>query len=89
MNTIYDHADDDPDNAGEELQMTQLGYEDPVVAAWRERVAFKMGGGIVGKGAKGAVTPGKEKGEGRAGDRGGGQEGLGISKRTRLAVGGR
>ena len=26
------------------LQMTQLGYEDPNVQAWRERVVKKMGG---------------------------------------------
>ena len=35
---------DDPNQIGNQdyLQMTQLGYEDPDVAAWRERVARKL-----------------------------------------------
>ena len=39
--------EEDPDRVEEPLQMTQLGYEDPNVAARRERVAVKMGGGKV------------------------------------------
>ena len=30
---------------GPEMQMTQLGYEDPDVQAWRARIVKKMGGG--------------------------------------------
>ena len=30
---------------GPEVQLTQLGYEDPHVKAWRDRVVRKMGGG--------------------------------------------
>lgn len=77
---------DDPDREEPPLQLTQLGYEDPDVAAWRERVAVKMAGGKV----KGGTTPGKGKGAGAgvgAGAVGGG--GLGIAKRTRLASGAR
>lgn len=76
---------DDPDRVDEQqLQMTQLGYEDPDVAAWRERVAVKMGGGKV----KG-TTPGR-KGANAATTVAGREEasrGLGIAKRTRLATG--
>ena len=75
-----DHQDD-PDREEPPLQMTQLGYEDPDVAAWRERVAIKMDGGKV----KGA-TPGK-KGGGVKDEISG--KSLGIAKRTRLASGGR
>ena len=83
LKAIYDTNHDDPDRPQEDhLQMTQLGYEDPDVAAWRERVAFKMGGGKV----KAGTTPGK-KAEGAKAK--GNAEGLGISKRTRLATGGR
>lgn len=71
---------DDPDRAEPMLQMTQLGYEDPDVAAWRERVAVKMAGGKVKD--KTGTTPGKSKGIAGAGS-------LGIAKRTRLATGGR
>lgn len=40
--------DHDPDRPSQEhLQMTQLGYADPNVTAWRERVALKMAGGTV------------------------------------------
>ena len=40
-----DDDDDDPDKPNlDHLQMTQLGYEDPDVAAWRERVAMKLSG---------------------------------------------
>lgn len=76
--------------------MTQLGYEDPDVAAWRERVAVKMGGGgMVGEGkGKGGViegkggTPGRKGGGGGRGAAGGKEGGsLGIAKRTRLASG--
>ena len=85
--TASAHHDDDPDRIEEPLQMTQLGYEDPDVAAWRERVAFKMGGGKVKEGS----TPGRSKGAGAAGSSkdAGKQSNLGIAKRTRLASGGR
>jgi len=72
------NINDDPDRVDEAPPMTQLGYEDPNVAAWRERVAVKMGGGKVKGG-----TPGR-KGVGKAN-----AEGLGIAKRTRLAASGR
>lgn len=48
--TNYDHLlqiYDSDDEARREINkppMTQLGYEDPEVAAWRERVVMKMGG---------------------------------------------
>lgn len=60
--------------------MTQLGYEDPDVAAWRERVSAKMAGEKPkGKG----LTPGR-----RSGGKGDVEVGgLGIAKRTRGAVG--
>ena len=70
---------EDPDREEPPLQMTQLGYEDETVKAWRERVDVKMGVGY-GKG-NGRGTPGKGKGRDVA------AEGLGISKRTRLASG--
>lgn len=74
---------DDPDREEPPLQMTQLGYEDPDVAAWRERVAIKMSGGRVKE--KGATpVKGANAGKGKA------ESGtLGIAKRTRLASGGR
>ncbi|CAL8574144.1 protein kinase activating protein dpb11 [Xanthoria parietina] len=43
----------------EQLQMTQLGYEDPDALAWRATVARKLGGGGDG--------PGEGEGEGDAG----------------------
>ncbi|KAL6721712.1 DNA helicase [Lecanora helva] len=84
--------DDDPDriDSQQHLQMTQLGYEDEDVAAWRERVAIKMSGGTVKEGKGGGLasggTPGKKTGgagDGVKGDAGGS---LGIAKRTRLAT---
>lgn len=75
--------EEDPDRVEEPLQMTQLGYEDPNVAAWRERVAVKMSGGKVKEG-KTTTTPGR-KGGGAKEESGKGS--LGISKRTRLASG--
>ena len=74
------HYDDDPDrleSQNQHLQMTQLGYEDPDVAAWRERVAIKMSGGKVKPG-----TPARKSAAGGAGK----GESLGIAKRTRLAT---
>ena len=76
------NQDDDPDREEPPLQMTQLGYEDPDVAAWRERVAIKMGGGKVKEGK--GTTLGRKAGTMKD-DSGGGN--LGISKRTRLASG--
>ncbi|KAK4691020.1 DNA replication regulator DPB11, partial [Lecanoromycetidae sp. Uapishka_2] len=72
---------EDPDREEPPLQMTQLGYEDPDVAAWRERVAIKMSGGKVKE--KTGTTPAK----GKAANAAAGS--LGIAKRTRLATGGR
>lgn len=86
---------EDPDREDPPPPMTQLGYEDETVKAWRERVDVKMGVGYgkAGKGkgtGTGAGTPGKGKGRdggaaAAAAAAGGG--GLGISRRTRLASG--
>lgn len=62
--------------------MTQLGYEDPDVAAWRERVTAKMAGE---KPKSKGMTPGRKSGGGKADVNEVG--GLGIAKRTRGAVG--
>lgn len=78
----YDHEHDPDRPSQEHLQMTQLGYADPNVVAWRERVAFKMAGG------KGTAPAEKGIERGKDGDSGGGKS-LGIAKRTRLAVGSR
>ena len=84
--TAADH--EDPDREDPAPPLTQLGYEDETVKAWRERVDVKMG---VGYGKAGKGTPGKGKGKGKDRDggaaAGGGGEGLGISRRTRLATG--
>ena len=77
------NQNDDPDREEPPLQMTQLGYEDPDVAAWRERVAIKMSGGKVNEGRGKGTTPGRKVGAMK--DDNGGS--LGISKRTRLASG--
>ena len=67
---LYDNHDLDPDRPSDEhLQMTQLGYEDEDVAAWRERVALKMAGGTVaaaavGVGGKGGGDVGRGAGAG-------------------------
>lgn len=77
---IWSADQEDPDREELPLQLTQLGYEDETVKAWREKVDVKLG---VGDGrAKGKGTPGK----GRARDVVA-SGGLGISKRTRLASG--
>jgi len=71
----------------EEMQMTQLGYEDVEGRAWRERVVRKMGGEV-------DVEEGVGKdGSGRGGKREvvrdvGGRKGEGVAGRTR-AMGGR
>ena len=88
--------EDDPDREEPPLQMTQLGYEDETVKAWREKVDIKMGvavavrQGKAGKqGHKGTTTP--AKGGKAIRDRdvatAGAGAGLGISRRTRLASG--
>ncbi len=79
IKTIWSADQEDPDREEPPLQMTQLGYEDETVKAWREKVDVKMGVGY-GK-AKGKGTPGKGK------PRDGAVGGLGISTRTRLASG--
>ena len=75
----------------EQLQMTQLGYEDPDVKLWRERVARKIGGGdkAVGKGDTTTTASASKLGNAAAAAAVPrvGQGGLGISKRTRQAVG--
>ena len=63
--------------------MTQLGYEDETVKAWRETIDVKMGVGY-GKAKGKGTTPGKG---GKARDVATGSGSLGISKRTRLATG--
>lgn len=75
---IFSAEQDDPERVEEPLQMTQLGYEDPDVAAWRERVDAKMGGGKAKGSGKAGTTPGKGRKEDAS---------LGIAKRTRLATG--
>lgn len=66
------------------LQMTQLGYEDPDVQLWRERVVEKLGGvmeiepGRAKAGEKRAKSIGVVKDVGKS---------SGIAKRTRLALG--
>lgn len=40
----YDKQEESHQTPGDYLQMTQLGYEDPGVQAWRDRVVKKMGG---------------------------------------------
>lgn len=40
----YDEREKSHQSQDEYLQMTQLGYEDPNVQAWRDRVVKKMGG---------------------------------------------
>ena len=77
--TIWSAHQDDPDREEPPLQLTQLGYEDETVKAWRERGDSKMGVGY-GKG-RGKGTPGKGKAREVAAG------GLGISTRTRLATG--
>ena len=82
----HDHEDPDRQDQQPHLQMTQLGYEDETVKAWRERVDVKMGVGGYGKAATRAKgTPGKGAKSNRDAAGGGG---LGISSRTRLATGG-
>ena len=80
IKTIWSADQEDPDREEPPLQLTQLGYEDETVKAWREKIDVKMGVGY-GK-AKSKGTPGKGKARDvvAAGS-------LGISKRTRLATG--
>lgn len=92
---IYDPEDEAEEWREDPLQMTQLSVEDPNVAAWRERVAFKMAGGkITGKegvmpAGRGGATPGRKRGGAAATAAGAAsrQGGWGIAKRTRQAVG--
>lgn len=82
IKSIWSADQEDPDREEPRLQMTQLGYEDETVKAWREKIDVKMGVGVGYGKAKGKATPGKGA---RAKDVPGGS--LGISKRTRLATG--
>ena len=64
------------------LQSTQVGYEDPDVRAWRERVMRKMGGGNAdGGGGDGKL--GKRRITGTVVNSG---KGLGVAGRTRGSV---
>ena len=81
--TIWSANQEDPDREEPPLQMTQLGYEDETVKAWRETIDVKMGVGY-GKAKTKGTTPGKG---GKARDVTTGSGSLGISKRTRLATG--
>ena len=65
-----------------EMQLTQLGYEDPSGREWRERVARKMGGEIS------EDELGKEPRREVVRDVGGGRKGESVAGRTR-AMGGR
>lgn len=40
----YSEQEEKPEAVEEPMQMTQLGYEDPDIQAWRERVVRKLGG---------------------------------------------
>ncbi len=66
-----------------DLQSTQLGYEDPDVKLWRERVMRKMGGGGVDVGME---EKDQERGVRRIGGRVRGNEGRGMAGRTRQSV---
>ena len=52
---IHDEPEEKDEAARQNLQMTQLGYEDPEVEAWREKIIKKIGGG---------KDPGNDKAEG-------------------------
>lgn len=80
----YDEHDNANDTDGENLPMTQLGYEDPEAGAWRERLMNKMNGG--GKDTKAKNSTPKVKGIGTVQD----AVGVGpqnVSRRTRHAGG--
>ncbi|KAG8530480.1 uncharacterized protein KY384_004983 [Bacidia gigantensis] len=102
---IYDtdhHEEEERKKQEEQLQMTQVGYQDPDALVWRDRVTRKMRGEKVVYGKtprKGSVLrnvdgEGAWGGGGMMGARGKGRAmekdesgGLGIAKRTRGAVG--
>ncbi|KAL8843231.1 MAG: hypothetical protein Q9176_002184 [Flavoplaca citrina] len=73
----------------EQLQMTQLGYEDPDALAWREKVARKLGGGGSGNGG-GDTAAGSEGSSRRVKEIGIVKDVVGsrgpVGKRTRLAA---
>ena len=70
-------------NQDEQLQLTQLGYEDPDALAWRETVERKLGGGMAVKKEEGRV---KMKEIGKVKDLMGKGAGA-VGKRTRQAMG--
>ncbi|KAL8873318.1 MAG: hypothetical protein Q9174_001194 [Haloplaca sp. 1 TL-2023] len=70
-------------NEDEQLQLTQLGYEDPDALAWRETVERKLGGGITVKKEEGRV---RMKEIGKVKDLTGKGAGA-VGKRTRQAMG--
>ena len=45
LRAYAEEAEQAESQEGPEVQLTQLGYEDPHVKAWRDRVVRKMGGG--------------------------------------------
>lgn len=82
----YGEPESSPDKSEQHLQLTQLGYEDPDVQEWRNRIVKKMGG------MTDSETGNSEGGGKRIKSIGvvidvlkGGTEG--VAKRTRLAMG--
>ena len=82
----YGELEETPEAVDEHLQMTQLGYEDPEVQAYRDRIIGKMGGMTeietgntkrVGKRMKSIGIVKDVVGKGA----------LGVAKRTRQAMG--
>ena len=45
LRAYAEEAEREENQPSMEMQMTQLGYEDPDVKAWRARIVKKMGGG--------------------------------------------
>lgn len=82
----YDEREKSQQSPDDYLQMTQLGYEDPNVQVWRERVVKKMGGATeIGTGnTEGVGTRVKSIG---VVEDAMGKGAQGVAKRTRQAMG--
>lgn len=82
----YEEREENHQSPDDYLQMTQLGYEDPNVQVWRERVVKKMGGATeIGTGnTEGVGTRVKSIGIVKDAMGKGAQ---GVAKRTRQAMG--
>lgn len=84
------HAYVDPEEEGgpgpgELPPGTQLGYEDPEIVAWRERVIKKLGGDVDEDGGASRRTAGRIRGTITDSTLGGNS----VAARTRAAVSGR